>query len=484
MTTANVSPLFSAPDPLDVAAADEVVRDVLRTQFGSSVPALVIVKSVAGGGKSTLLVELTRRVTVDRNERVAVAANTDYQSFLLTRRLLAAGVAVVLFVKESKPIPADLAPHGAAPFHVCRSEAELRQLLSAAGARRDVGIPDVFAIVANTAKWRSVPGWPTTYRAAMRPIAPLLVVDEAYQMDDETGAGILTVGERWVAVGDPGQIDPPTSADTTEWEHRPDGPHVAFPEAQLARTDPSSPGLIVLELPYTRRNPADSLPFIEPFYEQPVQSLVPSGSRRLTVKAPTGPRLAIDGVIQSVASGASVSAVVLPLHPTGGQTDLRLAHAIAATVRRLLDRDAQVLVDPRLGYTQLAPSDVMVIATHHDQTAQLAPLLPDGVQLGTADSLQGEDAPIVLAWHPLSGAPEPDTFHCDAGRTCVMLTRHTVALILFTRDGVGEMLDDQQPSDLLVPSNPQDAARRAWRAQRSLFTRLHDRDRVHHLPEA
>lgn len=470
MTSSRVTSLLPEPDPADVAAADEAVRAVVRTQYGAAVPALVVVRSVAGGGKSTLLVEIARRVVGDRRERVAVAANTDYQSFLLTRRLLAAGVDVVLFVKETKALP-DLRAPGAAILHVCRSEAELRQLLDVAHVRRSARLPDAFAIVANTAKWRSVPGQSTPFRPAMRPVAPLLVIDEAFQMNDDTAGDVLSVGERWVAVGDPGQIDPPTSADTSEWEHRADGPHRAFPDAQVARTDPSSPGLVELELPYTRRNPEDGIPFIQPFYEQPVRSLVPSGSRRLVLDTPTR-SCALDAALDGVAAGRSISAVVLPTRATGAQTDAALAHAMAGTVQRLVDRRARVLVDAADGFRPLDPSDVMVIATHHDQLAQLSPLLPRGVQLGTADSLQGEDAPLVLAWHPLSGAPEPDTFHCDAGRTCVMLTRHTVAVVLFTRDGVGQMLDDQQPSDLLVPGNPRDSVRRAWRAQRALFAQL------------
>jgi hypothetical protein len=184
-----------------------------------------------------------------------------------------------------------------------------------------------------------------------------------------------------------------------------------------------------------------------------------------------------------MAAGQSITGAVLPPYATGGQTDRGLALVIASLARRLLDRAARVLVDPGAGFTELRERDIMVIATHHDQIAQLAPLLLPGVKLGTADSLQGEDAPVVLAWHPLSGAAEPDSFHCDAGRTCVMITRHTVTCAMFMRHGIGEMLDDQQPSDLLVPSNPRPTVRRAWRAQRQLLTELDAAGRLHRVPE-
>ena len=116
-----------------------------------------------------------------------------------------------------------------------------------------------------------------------------------------------------------------------------------------------------------------------------------------------------------MAGGQSVLGVVLPARPTGRQPDGGLAGAIAATAWRLLVRNGTVLVNEADGFRDLDPSDVMVIATHHDQLAQLAPLLPDDVRLGTADSLQGEDAPIVLAWHPLSVLPNPTRFTATPG---------------------------------------------------------------------
>lgn len=479
MTSANVRNLYPAPDPADVAAADAAVREVLRTQFRDPLPSLVLVRAVAGAGKTTLVVELVRRLIRDRQERVAVAANTDGQSYLLARRMLGVGLCIVLFVTDTKVLPQDLDQNQS--LIVCRAEADLRRLITDPAARAAAGLPDAFAIVANTAKWRSVPGWDGPGRPAMRPVAPILVADEAYQQHDDTARSILSIGERWVAVGDPGQIDPPTASDTTEWAHRSDGPHVPFPAAQLARTDPASPGLVVLELPYTRRNPEDGLPFIQPFYEQPVRSLVPTGLRRLTVRPP-GARIAADDLIDAIAAGQSVTSAVLPYAATGGQTDDGLATAIAATVDRLLSRDPQVLLDPAEGFRDLGADDIMVIVTHHDQIAQLAPLMPRDINIGTADALQGLDAPIVLSWHPLSGAPEPDSFHCDAGRTCVMLTRHTVATAMFTRDGVGDMLDEQRPSDLLVPTNPIDSVRRAWRAQRTLFDLLERGGRITRMP--
>ena len=106
--TASVSGLWPTPDPAAIADADAAVRESPLTQYGSTVPLLVLVKSVAGGGKTTLLVEVARRSLVDLHMRVAVAANTDHQSFLLTRRLIAEGVPSVLFVTGDKAVPPDI----------------------------------------------------------------------------------------------------------------------------------------------------------------------------------------------------------------------------------------------------------------------------------------------------------------------------------------------------------------------------------------
>jgi hypothetical protein len=62
--TAKVRRLYPTPDPAQLAAADAAVRAVLRTQYGTDIPAMVVVQAVAGSG----LVETTRRVIIDRAE--------------------------------------------------------------------------------------------------------------------------------------------------------------------------------------------------------------------------------------------------------------------------------------------------------------------------------------------------------------------------------------------------------------------------------
>jgi superfamily I DNA and/or RNA helicase len=56
-----------------------------------------------------------------------------------------------------------------------------------------------------------------------------------------------------------------------------------------------------------------------------------------------------------------------------------------------------------------------------------------GVVVETANKLQGFEFDVVVAWHPLTGLPEPDGFHLDPGRLCILLTRHRHACIVVGR---------------------------------------------------
>lgn len=473
--------------------ARTAVREVLVTQYGNEVPRLVLVDAVAGAGKTTLVVELVSRLVTDPSapERVCVSANTDGQSFEIVARLLAAGCPTVLFAKAGKQLPSfDTA---AAPLVVISSEAELVQLCPP----HDVADGDVlascgldgpyFAVVANSAKWSFVNGLSDTNRPNCRPVAPLLVLDEAYQLTDWAAEQILTVGERYVAVGDPGQIDPPTTIELSEFAHRSDGPHRPFPLAQAERCADDGRGFVRLRLPYTRRCPADTTGFLQPFYEGPVASLVPDGLRKLRLGPASGPHEAdalldrLDAGVLGGAPGPAVLGATLPRRMQAGAGDGELARAIAAVITRALEREA-VLELPE-GSRPLETADMMVLATHHDQLSLLRQALAEmgleGVRVGTADALQGLDAPLTFAWHPLSGAEAVDAFHCDSGRTCVMLSRHTVASVVFYREGTAELLDSGVPEGVIVPSRASaDTREQAWRAQRELFSRLEAEDRV------
>jgi hypothetical protein len=125
----------------------------------------------------------------------------------------------------------------------------------------------------------------------------------------------------------------------------------------------------------------------------------------------------------------------------------------------------------------LAATEIAVGVSHNDQKDLLRTRLQrhglSGVVVETANKIQGLEYEVVVVWHPLSGLPEPDGFHLDPGRLCVLLTRHRQACILVGRQGDEEMLDDQVP-----PSTPAylgctaDPLLDGWEVHRQVYSDL------------
>lgn len=438
------------------ADAEEAARAVRRTQFGER-SGLALVDAVPGAGKTTVAVDTASDVA-GYGERVAIVTNSNAQSFDVFARVVAArppGVPVSLLVRESLPLPA-----------------EVQSLLG-----RGVGFvtkPEQlpqgrFIVVGNAAKVASV-------RQHLRPLVDLLVCDEFFQMSDAQAERVLGIGRRVLGVGDPGQIDPVVTIGVEEWAHLPDGPHRPAPEALAERC--AGPGFVRLSLPFTRRLPPDSVPFVASFYPGiAMESLVLPGHRALHLSKGGGDD--VDRVLDAMAAGQSVVLAELPPRFTG-EHDAEMTEAIAALVERLFVRRARVRVDRE--FVPLTAAGVMVVAAHNSQQAALSQRLRAGVRVGTANSLQGLEAPVVFGWHPLSGFDRVDAFHADAGRACVMASRHQVALCLVSRAGVPDLLARSLPDSALVPGIAEDPASRGWLAQRTFLRRLGDGRRYHLAP--
>jgi hypothetical protein len=100
----------------------------------------------------------------------------------------------------------------------------------------------------------------------------------------------------------------------------------------------------------------------------------------------------------------------------------------------------------------------------------------------TADRFQGLERPVLVAWHPLSGRAEASPFHLEAGRLCVMLSRHRVACFLIARAGIEVLLLRYAPSGDRVLGLPGDPELEGWRAHLSILQRLRGDDRTVTLP--
>lgn len=360
-----------APPPLvpgSVAAA--VVADV----YGGA--AVTIVKSPPGGGKTHLLGILTAWLAGFGDLRVGVATFTTEQRNAVAERLAL-----------------DL------PDGMVRLEGRSN-------------VPDGLKHL--TKPMPSVPGTKvsvmTCASLTARGSAPqfdVLLIDEAYQLPFDEVATAAANTPQLVLVGDPGQIGPVITADTSAWEAMRVAPHRRAPEAfeHLYGVTPK-----VHTMDATWRLGEISAKVIAPLYDFPFGSTRPDkyvarGGARLpevahfTVPEPGG-----------VDDSAMMRAVV----------DLAVSHLGDSLVE---DGQQRTVVE----------SDIAIVVSRSTQVTKITAMLRAGgrsrISVGTADKLQGGQWAVVVALDPITGAPDLGSHQISLGRTCVMLSRHKARLV-------------------------------------------------------
>ena len=128
---------------------------------------------------------------------------------------------------------------------------------------------------------------------------------------------------------------------------------------------------------------------------------------------------------------------------------------IVDVVKELIEAD--ITIEDEHGTRGLQPSDIAVGVTHRDQRDHVRTALQntrartgvpvDEVVVDTANVLQGREFEIVVVWHPLSGRRDASEFHLDAGRLCVLLSRHRQACIVVSRGGIRDQLAGHAPTE-------------------------------------
>lgn len=383
-------------------------------------PRATVVNSPPGAGKSTLVREIARR-KVREGAQVPIAAQTNHQADDLVRGFVAdglsGGLTIGRLIGGDYSAPSDIT--GAQNVLVRRKVDDLR---------------DCDIIVATGKKWANILA-PTLW--------PLVIVDEAYQMRSDDFLHMGRISERLLLVGDPGQLDPFTTAEERYFRGHP-VPATGNAAATILRARPSS---TQIALPVSWRLDARAAPVIsDAFYSQPFTAGHAAGVRSMTF-----PLAAINSdvqraVLQAASSGWAFVELEAALMP---DVDPGIAEAIGELVRELLTAGATL----REGEIQqaLQPSQIAVGVTHNSQkSAVLAQVRhvceelgvqSDGIVVDTANRLQGREFAVVIVWHPLSGRRDATEFHADAGRLCVLTSRHRHACIVVGRAGIDEQLD-------------------------------------------
>jgi AAA domain len=409
---------------------------------------LAIVKAPPGSGKTFTLVDVLSRLAAEEL-RVAVAAQTNSQADDICLRLAMAHPEVALARFSSR------------------------------AATRPGGLPLTVAWVTKTDRLPRGPGVTvaTTAKWALTDVgAPyaLLAVDEAWQMGWANLMQCATVSERFLLIGDPGQIPPVVTIDARRWETSPRAPHRAAPEVVLAEPG-LAPVRFVGSLPACRRLPHESVDFIKAFYDFDFEAYAAAGENGLDVSG--GPPW-----MDHLAGGRpQVLTIPTPLHGPPIEVDLEAATAVATIVEGLLGAVATV----RIGGSErpLTARDLGVTSSHRVMNAALVAALGAGaneVRVDTPERWQGLERPMMIAVHPLSGVTDPSAFDLETGRLCVMASRHQAGMVLLTRDHVGETLRNHVPSAGQAPGLP-DAVGRGHNAHLTFWELLEAAGSIHAL---
>lgn len=419
----------------------------------------VVVDSPPGAGKSTLVVRAAGELAA-AGERVIVIAQTNEQVDDLIDRLALANPALpVGRLSATDYLPsARVAAH---PTVLVRMKiADLAGLM---------------VIVGTAAKWATVSEgtWPWA------------IVDEAYQMRSDALLRVAQRFERALFVGDPGQLDPFSTVESERWTGLTWDP-MQSAVAVLLRHNPTLP---VHRLPVSWRLPVSAAPLVaQAFY--PFTGFRPGtgpGDRLMTLGAPpatssaatavagapAGPTVeALDAAVR-MAAESGWALFELPARHTP-RTDLEAARACVALAMRILERDATVVSEKARSGAPVGADRIAIGAAHRDQVAAIRSLLPAAaaeVTVDTANRLQGREYDVTIVLHPLSGRRDATAFHLEAGRLCVLTSRHRHACLVVARAGIPDLLDAHPSAEgvqLNVPVKFPDG----WEANHAVLAHL------------
>lgn len=424
----------------------------------AAAPRGVVVDSPPGAGKSTLVLRAAAELA-DAGERVMVLGQTNEQVDDLVARL-AAGRPDLLAGR------------------LCAASYVVSDRVMRAGVRLGTAPGDLQecpVVFGTAAKWATVndaalarPAGPD--RPPVDGAWPWAIIDEAYQMRSDLLLRVGGLFRRALFVGDPGQLDPFSLVDTERWTGLPWDPMSSAVAVMLAHNAGVVP---VHTLPVSWRLPASAAPVVsEAFYPfTGFTSAAADADRSLRwSSAPLRPG-PLDEALR-VAAESGWALYELP-HRHTLRTDREAVAACAGLAARALERGAVAVSD---GDSMPLTQERIAIGTaHRDQAlavrGALAGLGVPGVVADTANRLQGREFDLVIVLHPLSGRRDATAFHLEAGRLCVLTSRHRQACVVVARAGIPALLDahpSAEPVHLGVPVKFPDG----WEANQAIMAHL------------
>lgn len=430
-------------DAVPPAVAAERVVGAVLADLRSGAHRGVVVDSPPGAGKSTLVVRAAAELAA-AGERLMIVAQTNEQVDDLIDRLAQ---------REHGLRIGRLSGTDYTPSARVREQPGVRVGLKVA----ELG--EAMVIIGTAAKWATVSDG----------VWPWAIVDEAYQMRADALLRVAPRFERALFVGDPGQLDPFSTVETTRWTGLTWDP-MQSAVSTLLRHNPDLP---VHRLPVSWRLPASAAPVVaRAFYPfTGFRSGTTADQRRLELSEISGS----DAVDEVVATAARVgwARYELPARRTV-RTDAEAAAACAAVAERFLTRGALTRSEQSDAAVPLRAGRIAIGAAHRDQVAAIRARLPEaaaGVTVDTANRLQGREYDVTIMLHPLSGRQDATAFHLETGRLCVLASRHRHACVVVARAGITELLDAHPSTDpvhLNVPVKFPDG----WEANQAFLAHL------------
>jgi AAA domain len=433
------------------AVTDAILADLAKAERG------VVVDSPPGAGKSTLVVAAAASLA-ERGERVMVVGQTNDQvDDLIDRMAGEHGVLRVGRLSAQDYIPA---PRVARHPNV-----------TARTAIAD--LVDHPLVIATAAKWA------TLGETGLR--WPWAIVDEAYQMRSDSLLRIARLFDKALFVGDPGQLDPFSTVETERWL----GLNWDPMSSAVAVLLTNNAGIPVHTLPVSWRLPATAAPVVSAaFYPfSGFSAATERGDRSMRWNTRPFGMTSFDLALQTAAD-SGWALYELP-HRHTLRTDAEAVDACAELAARVLLRGA-VAVSER-GAHDVTADRIAIGVAHRDQAAAVRralaaraaayPVLSGpgrdvaSVVADTANRLQGREFDVLIMLHPLSGRRDATAFHLEAGRLCVLASRHRHACVVVARAGIPELLDahpSAEPVHLGVPVKFPDG----WEAHQSFMAHL------------
>lgn len=418
----------------------------------------VVVSAVAGAGKSRLVVDTVAECR-RRGVRAAVCAPTNEQVFGLVRAI------------------AESDPHRKVAYVPARSiEVPGSVALENVKIATEPHEADEADVVVGTARKLADAHHPRSSQVRALGARDALIMDESFQVDSTQYFAVADLAPRHLLVGDGGQIQPfSTVPEGLQWRGLAEDPLETAVGVLLAH----HPRTRVYRFPITRRCDARAVSVMRHFYpaSHSFGAAVPAGLRRMRLGAAhavSSRTAALDATLDTAAK-AGWALCELP----GAQTraaDPEIARTIVDLIVRLTERGCALECERHLEGVALAPERIAIAVAHTEQKLVLRALcdaagLP-GIIVNTANQLQGLEFDLTIAWHPLAGLARPDEFHLEAGRLCVMCTRHRHACIVVGSRSDRELLEGVAPAIPVYPGAYQNDAPQGWDVHRAVMAAL------------